>query len=92
MLHREKAIAALTRRANDFKGYEAQQIKILESYQKELAALGNLNQDELNDELSSREWPGALPTVEQNKFNDVVVPLSRHGRTTNKHARGLLML
>lgn len=86
MLHREKAIASLTNKAELFKGYEAQQLKILESYQAELSELGKLSQEELHGELSSLEWPGALPTSEQDQYSNIVVPF-QHTWDNHEQAR-----
>ena len=48
MLHREKAIAALEKKADQFKDYELRKTEIYEAYRLELDELGQLDQAELD--------------------------------------------
>ena len=86
MFHREKAIVALERKAEQFTGYELQKAEILKTYRAELVELGQLDQVELERKLDGIDWPGARPTIEQDQYNHVIVPFEQEW-TTHQQAR-----
>lgn len=73
MLHREKALAAIEAKAEKFNGYEIQINEILGSYYQDLSALGKMSQAELLEKLKDHPWPGALPTIEQDQYESLIV-------------------
>ncbi len=73
MLHREKALAAIEAKAEQFNGYEIQINEILGSYYQDLSALGKMSQAELTEKLKDHPWPGALPTEEQDQHESLIV-------------------
>ena len=82
MLHREKAIAALEKKADQLKDYELRKTEIYEAYRLELDELGQLDQAELDLRLDGIDWPGARPTLEQDQYDRVIVPF---GQDWNSH-------
>lgn len=86
MFHREKAIAALEKKAGQFKEFELRKAEILETYRAEFVELGQLDQAELERKLDGIDWPGARPTIEQDQHNQVVLHFDQDW-TTHQQAR-----
>ena len=93
MFHRGKVIAALEAKADRFTGYEATASEALAGYEQALSELSSLDRAEVEARLAGVDWPGARPTVEHDKYPEVVVPF---GQTWANHeqarawARGVL--
>lgn len=78
MFQRERVIAALQAKASRLVGYEASLGDTLAVYEQALAELAGLGQAEIETRLADVAWPGARPTVEQDRYPGIVVPFEQN--------------
>lgn len=75
MFIRSKVIAALEAKKDRFAGYQIELRDTLKHYQEALERLPSLRRVEIEARLDEMgvAWPGALPSIEQNRLDNVVV-------------------
>ena len=77
MFVRSRVIAALEAKKDRFNRYQADQDDRLRRYREALQQLPNLSRAEILARLEPVSWPGALPSVEHDDQQSVIVPFAR---------------
>jgi hypothetical protein len=87
MLVRSKVIAALEAKKEQFAGYQVELRDTFERYREALERLPSLSRLEIQTrfEEAGMAWPGALPTVEQDRLQDTVVSFPYAGGSWASH-------
>lgn len=77
MIYREKMLAALNSRRNEFAEFENDRRVQIAAFQDALGRLSKLTSATLNEKLSITGSPGALPTEEFDNWPSLVIPFNR---------------
>jgi hypothetical protein len=87
MLVRGKVIAALEAKKEQFAGYQVALRDTFERYREALERLPALSRSEIQTRFEEAElpWPGALPTVEQDRLRDTLVSFPYAGGSWASH-------